>query len=95
MIRSSPNARYLPALKAHILKYGFGIAFLLLFGCGIASYVSIQQLKENRQSLVHTRTVIENLQGIIGGIVDAELGRRGEIITEDPIFVIGMALLYE
>ena len=92
MITSSSNRRdrYLQSLKVHTLRYGFWVAFLLLFGCGIASYVSIQQLKENRQSLVHTRKVIENLQGVIGDLVDAELGRRGEIITEDPIFVIGI-----
>lgn len=92
MITSSPNERdrHLQSLKAYMLKYGFGVAFLLLFGCGIASYVSIQRLKENRQSLVHTRAVIENLHGIIGDIVDAELGRRGQIITEDPIFVLGI-----
>jgi len=85
---SHSNRSQFQSLKVHMLKHGFWVAFLLLFGCGIASYASIQRLKENRQSLVHTRAVIENLQGIIGDIVDAELGRRGQIITEDPIFVI-------
>ncbi|WP_271253015.1 PAS domain S-box protein [Pseudanabaena sp. Chao 1811] len=87
---SHSNRAQFQSLKAYMLKYGFWVAFLLLFGCGIASYVSIQRLRENRQSLVHTRAVIENLQGIIGDIVDAELGRRGQIITKDPIFVIGI-----
>lgn len=65
----------------------FCLALLLLTGVGLASYLSVQRLIENKQRLEHTSQVLENLEKISDGLKDAQGGRRGYILTREAIFI--------
>jgi PAS domain S-box-containing protein len=73
--------------KAIAIQLGFWSAFLLLIGSGFESYSSIQKLAADKQWVIHTHEVIENLDAILFDIVDTELGRRGYVISGDRNFL--------
>ena len=60
---------------------GFGVAMILLALIGTLAYLNIRSLNANIQLVVHTHLVIENLEGLISSLTDAETGQRGFIIT--------------
>jgi methyl-accepting chemotaxis protein len=63
---------------------GYLLALLTLIIIGGVSYQVVKQLIENDNMVTHTYKVIDQLNNIIGGLVDAETGERGyTIIGED------------
>ena len=57
-------------------------AVLVVFGMvGIASYINTQRLIKSNQRVIHTHEVMENLEGILSVLKDAETGQRGFILT--------------
>jgi PAS domain S-box-containing protein len=68
---------------------GFVIALMLFISGGIASYSSIRQLVESRQWVIHTYQVLEALDQLSSGLLQAETGRGRYIITKDPKHLAG------
>ena len=65
----------------------FGVALILLILIGILSFLNIQHLNTNIQWVIHTHLVIENLEGVLSLLTDAETGQRGFIITGQNKFL--------
>lgn len=63
------------------LRIGFGFSILLLIISSVASYISIQNLLKNAESVRHTNEVRFNLESVISSLKDAETGQRGFLIT--------------
>ncbi len=66
---------------------GFGFALLLLCGVGNASYLSIQELKKDKQSIIHTYEVMKTLDEVNIGLSVTESARRGFIITNKDMYL--------
>jgi PAS domain S-box-containing protein len=62
---------------------GFSFAILLLGGVAAASYLSIQQLQEDKQWVTHTYQVLAMLDEINAGLSASEIARRDLIITNE------------
>lgn len=63
---------------------GYVLALLMLIVIGSVSYQGVKQLIKNDNMVTHTYKVIDHLNNIVGGLVDAETGERGyTIIGED------------
>lgn len=75
------------ALNRKMITGGFALALLCLSLVGAVSYGSIQKSLENQQWLVHTHEVLDTLAQIREGLRNAEAGRRGYIISGDPLFL--------
>ncbi|WP_295121608.1 response regulator [uncultured Chitinophaga sp.] len=69
------------------LLIGFGLSLLLLIISSVASYNSIQNLLKSAQLVDHTTAVIQNLEGVLSMMKDAETGQRGYLLTEDETFL--------
>ncbi|BAY27496.1 multi-sensor signal transduction histidine kinase [Calothrix sp. NIES-2100] len=60
---------------------GFGLALLLLSSVGVGSYWSVQKLKEDKQWVIHTDQVLNILDNLNHGFLNAESGQRGFMLT--------------
>ncbi|MDZ8051472.1 MAG: CHASE3 domain-containing protein [Aulosira sp. ZfuVER01] len=60
---------------------GFGLALLLLSSVGAASYWSVQKLKEDKQWVTHTNQILNILDHLNQGFLNAESGQRGFMLT--------------
>jgi signal transduction histidine kinase/CheY-like chemotaxis protein/CHASE3 domain sensor protein/HAMP domain-containing protein len=69
------------------LLIGFGISLIILILSSIASYVSITNLLKSAELVNHTNEVIQDLEGIISYMKDAETGQRGFLLTKDDNFL--------
>ena len=63
------------------ITLGFGLSLAILVTIGILSYFSVTSLIANNSAVVHTDTVIANLDTLLSLMKDAETGQRGFIIT--------------
>jgi PAS domain S-box-containing protein len=62
---------------------GFGLVLLLVFGIGMAVYLSAQQLIDSSRQVHHTLNVLGELRLTFSTIVNAETAQRGYVITGD------------
>ena len=69
------------------LAGGFGLALFLLLLIGGVSYWSVNSLIENSSWVAHTHEVLENLEGIISLLKDAETGQRGFLLTRKDSYL--------
>lgn len=69
------------------LQFGVGMSLLILIASSVASYVSIQNQKENRESLYKTRRSITAVKDVLIALLDAETGNRGYQITSNEAFL--------
>ena len=60
---------------------GFVLALALIVTLGVASYQNLQRQAEANRSVTHTHQVLENLEGVLSLLKDAETGQRGFILT--------------
>jgi PAS domain S-box-containing protein len=60
---------------------GFGLALLLLSSVGAASYWSVQKLNEDKQWVTHTNQILNILDDLNQGFLNAESGQRGYMLT--------------
>lgn len=60
---------------------GFGLSLIILLIIGISSYGSITRTDSSIQLRIHTYKVLQNLEGLLSSLKDAETGQRGFIIT--------------
>ncbi|NKB17830.1 MAG: PAS domain-containing protein [Pseudanabaena sp. CRU_2_10] len=62
---------------------GFILALLILGGAGIASYLNIKALTENKHLVEHTYQVLLSIDRIDDGLSEAERGKNRYIITSN------------
>jgi signal transduction histidine kinase len=73
-------------LKAKI-RSGYIIAFLLLLVSYFLIFYIIQKLVEGTKAVTHTYSIINKLESLKAGIIDAETGVRGYVITREERFL--------
>ena len=74
------------AFKRNLI-IGYGISLLLLIISGVASYISINNLLYSAKWVNHTNEVSKKVEKVIAGLVDAETGQRGYLITGKESFL--------
>ncbi|BAY11319.1 CHASE3 domain-containing protein [Calothrix sp. NIES-2098] len=60
---------------------GFGLALLLLSSVGAASFWSVQKLKEDKQWVTHTNQILNILDRLNNGFLNAESGQRAFMLA--------------
>lgn len=75
-----PNERVIPIV-------GLSIAILALLGIGVFSYKNIRKHTTDARRVVHTLSVINELEGILTGVAEAESSLRGFALSHDPRFL--------
>lgn len=63
------------------LTIGFGVALAFVVANALISYRNTKQLICNEQRVAHTHQVLNELEGIMATLNDAETGQRGYFIT--------------
>ncbi|TKC04996.1 response regulator [Pedobacter frigoris] len=69
------------------LRIGLGVSLLILFISSLASYLSIKNLISSADMVAHSNQVMNNLDGIISTLKDAETGQRGYLLTGENTFL--------
>jgi methyl-accepting chemotaxis protein len=69
------------------LGAGFGLALLLLVLIAGVSYWSLSRLVDSASWVAHTHEVLENLEGVLSLLKDAETGQRGFLVTGQERFL--------
>ena len=60
---------------------GFSLALVAVVVVGAVSYQSIAKLTDTADWVEHTHKVLENLEGVLSDVKDAETGQRGYLLT--------------
>ena len=63
------------------ISLGYVLAVVLTVTIGAISYTSIGRLNETAELVDHTYLVLGQLEKITAGLIDAETGQRGFLIT--------------
>ncbi|MCL5267336.1 MAG: CHASE3 domain-containing protein, partial [Bacteroidetes bacterium] len=66
---------------------GFGLALIILVVIGVVSYRSTTELINAAQLKTHTYKVLQDLEGALSTLENAETGQRGYIITGDESYL--------
>jgi methyl-accepting chemotaxis protein len=66
---------------------GFALALAILVAIGTVTYRSTAKLTETAEWVAHTYRVLDELEGVLSGMKDAETGQRGYIITGDEKYL--------
>jgi methyl-accepting chemotaxis protein len=69
------------------LACGFALALLFLLAIGGVSYDNTSKLIETRQRVTHTNDVLTALDHLIAGLIDAETGQRGFLLTHEDTYL--------
>lgn len=69
------------------LLIGFGLSMVLLIVSSVASYTSIQALLHSARLVEHTNEVIDEVEGTLSALKDAETGQRGFLLTGKAEFL--------
>jgi len=69
------------------LQLGVGLSLLILIVSSIASYMSIQNQMEHRESLSNSRRSITAVKDVLIALLDAETGNRGYQLTGKENFL--------
>jgi PAS domain S-box-containing protein len=75
------------SLETKLVQGGFSLALLLLSGVGAISYLNVRKVTYNQSEIEHTYQVLDAIDQIEEGVKDAERGRRGYVIANNPIFL--------
>lgn len=63
------------------IEISFAVVLVVIGMVGTASYINTQRLIKSNERVIHTHEVMENLEGILSVLKDAESGQRGFILT--------------
>jgi len=63
------------------LILGFGVLLVFLIVISLISYNNSNNLIDSTDLVIHTEEVLDNINGILALLIDAETGQRGFIIT--------------
>ncbi len=66
---------------------GFGLSLIILLIIGISSYGSFTRTNDSVQLRIHTYKVLQDLEGLLSSLKDAETGQRGFIITGEKKYL--------
>ncbi len=66
---------------------GFALPVVILVVIGWVAYRSTNRLIETSRQVAHTRIVLEELEGVVSTLKDAETGQRGYVITGEEAFL--------
>lgn len=66
---------------------GFALALAILVVIGTVTYRSTAKLTETAEWVAHTYRVLDELEGVLSGMKDAETGQRGYILTGDEKYL--------
>jgi signal transduction histidine kinase/CheY-like chemotaxis protein/CHASE3 domain sensor protein len=66
---------------------GFGLAVVSVIVMAVFTYRSLQTNAATRESVTHTISVIEEMQGVLSAIKDAETGQRGFLLTGEEDYL--------
>ncbi|SDQ10005.1 Signal transduction histidine kinase [Chryseobacterium soldanellicola] len=69
------------------LQFGVGLSLLILIASSIASYISIQNQMDHRESLSQSRRSITAVKDVLIALLDAETGNRGFQLTGKENFL--------
>ncbi|MCS3531712.1 response regulator [Chryseobacterium sp. JUb7] len=69
------------------LQFGVGLSLLILIASSIASYLSIQNQMEHRESLSQSRRSVTAVKDVLIALLDAETGNRGYQLTGKESFL--------
>ena len=69
------------------LSAAFAVALLLILETGAYSWSSTASLVDNALLVDHTHEVLQNLEGIVSQLKDAETGQRGFVITGEDHYL--------
>src|SRR5687768_494345 len=69
------------------LLIGYSISLVLLVISSVASYISIQNLKNSSEMVRHTNEVIQYLNDVELAAKDGESGQRGYLLTGEQRFL--------
>jgi signal transduction histidine kinase/CheY-like chemotaxis protein/CHASE3 domain sensor protein len=69
------------------LQFGVGLSLLILIASSVASYLSIQNQMEHRESLSQSRRSITAVKDVLISLLDAETGSRGYQLTGKEHFL--------
>ncbi|MHB8581248.1 MAG: methyl-accepting chemotaxis protein [Ignavibacteriaceae bacterium] len=66
---------------------GFSLSLIILLIIGITSYTSITRTNDSVQLRIHSYKVLQELEGLLSSLKDAETGQRGYIITGEKNYL--------
>ena len=66
---------------------GFGIAFAMFAIIGFSAYRNADVLTKTSYLVAHTHRIVEDIDGVLAQLIDAETGQRGFLITGDDTFL--------
>ncbi|MDH6251118.1 signal transduction histidine kinase/DNA-binding response OmpR family regulator/CHASE3 domain sensor protein [Chryseobacterium sp. H1D6B] len=69
------------------LQFGVGMSLLILIASSVASYLSIQNQMEHRESLSKSRRSVTAVKDVLIALLDAETGNRGYQLTGKENFL--------
>lgn len=69
------------------IRSGYAIAFVLLLVCYFLIFWGNKKLKEQSDAVIHTNTVITQLEILLSDLKDAETGFRGYMVIKDKQFL--------
>lgn len=69
------------------LQFGIGFSILILIASSLASYFSIQNQMNHRESVGKSRRVVTAVKDILVAVLDAETGNRGYQLTGQEVFL--------
>ena len=76
------------------VKAGYTVAFVLLLISYMITLYGNNQLMKQMDWVKQTNTVIKNLDDLVSGIKDAEIGLRGYVNTKDTSFLVPFKASY-
>jgi methyl-accepting chemotaxis protein len=66
---------------------GFGLALVILLAIGTVAYQSSVKLTDTADLVSHTHLLLQNLEGMLSSLKDAETGQRGFILTGEERYL--------
>lgn len=69
------------------LQFGVGISIIILIASSIASYLSIQNQLDHRESVGKSRRTVTAMKDVLVALLDAETGNRGYQLTGRESFL--------
>jgi diguanylate cyclase (GGDEF)-like protein/PAS domain S-box-containing protein len=66
---------------------GFAVMLAILFAVGFVSYRNTRKLIRDSNRVAHSHEVLDELEGTLSALKDAETGQRGYIITGDASYL--------
>ncbi len=74
-------------IEWHLIRWGFAAAAVILVFAGWESYRSTKRFAEASERQQHTYEVLRTLDATVAGLVDAETGQRGYLLTGDESYL--------